>query len=452
MSQQILVTPYIQPGNAPSLNKEEKVIIWQTDNIAARFNVEYGTDNNYGHFVKVKTTSVILDGSNTILYRAVLKNLLFDQQYYYRISLNGTLVAKSQFATRSKKPASRFVVLGDCGAGSAAEAQIAYQAYLKQPDFVLITGDNVYSRGRISEYLKNYFPYFNSSDSSPFIGAPLMRSVPFYLAIGNHDVGAMDLATYADGLAFYYYFDLPLNAPAFNRTVTPTGSNSQVRAFKKAVKPRFPNMANYSFDHGNVHIVCIDANPYVFPFDPELVRWIEADLKSSTATWKIAAFHHPGFNSSIAHYDAQWMRILAPVFERSGVDIVLNGHVHNYQRTHPLKFKPKADIGGNVSIDSNGRVDGTFALDREYDGKMKTRPNGIIYLVTGAGGAGLYDTLISNKPETWRHEPAENWVPFTAKLISHVHSFSTIETDNNLLTFRQIDGTGNLLDEIQVTK
>ena len=179
---------------------------------------------------------------------------------------------------------------------------------------------------------------------------------------------------------------------------------------------------------------------------------MENDLKNSRATWKIVAFHHPRFNSSRAHYDAQWMRVLSPVFERSGVDMVLNGHVHNYQRSYPLKFEPKRNAAGNAVIDTTGRVDGKFTLDREFDGKKKTRPNGVLYIVTGAGGAGLYDTAFSNKPEMWKHEPAENWVPFTVKLISNVHSFSVIETRQRRLTLRQIDVKGNLLDKIDITK
>lgn len=452
ISQHVLVMPYIQPGNASSLSKEEKVIIWQTDSIATSFTVEFGTDQNYSHSAPVNPTPLTLGTSKTILYRAVLKDLLLDHSYNYRVNQNGKPLLQSQFLTRSTKQSSRFVVFGDCGAGTPGEAQIAYQASLKTPEFILITGDNVYSRGRVSEYLRNYFPYFNSVKASPETGAPLMRSVPFYLSIGNHDVAASNLSTYPDGLAFYYYFDLPLNAPAFPRTVKPTGSPEQLQAFKQAVGSRFPNMANYSFDHGNVHIVCIDANQYVHPFDKELLEWVETDLKKSKASWKMVAFHHPGFNSSNAHYDAQWMRVLSPIFEQCKVDIVLNGHVHNYQRSHPLQFEPNRDLNGNYIIDSTGRVNGRFTLDKKFDGKIKTQAKGLLYIVTGAGGAGLYDTVMTDKPELWKHEPKENWVPFTARLISNVHSFSVIETQGKQLTLQQIDAKGNLLDEIKISK
>ena len=47
---------------------------------------------------------------------------------------------------------------------------------------------------------------------------------------------------------------------------------------------------------------------------------------------------HAPFNSSRAHFNEQQMRLVSDVLEHRGVDIVFNGHVHNYQRTRPLKF------------------------------------------------------------------------------------------------------------------
>lgn len=60
LSQQIQVTPYIQPGNAPTLSREEKVIIWQTDSLPASFTVEYGTNKRYNQSATVKSTSLDL--------------------------------------------------------------------------------------------------------------------------------------------------------------------------------------------------------------------------------------------------------------------------------------------------------------------------------------------------------------------------------------------------------
>ena len=165
------------------------------------------------------------------------------------------------------------------------------------------------------------------------------------------------------------------------------------------------------------------------------------------------AYHHPGFNSSKAHYDYQQMRLLSPILEQLGVDMVLTGHVHNYQRSMPLKFDPKKDsTGTRYVVSEQGRVDGKFTLDEKYDGKTITKPNGIIYIVTGAGGAPLYDPALSGKPDLWKHDPQENWVPFTAKIVSDIHSFTIIETNGKNLVLKQMDAKGVVFDEIVVTK
>ena len=174
LSQTIQVRPYIQPGNAPTLLREEKVIIWQTDSLPGSFTVEYGTNKRYKQLATVSSAPLDLQNAHPIIYRATLPDLKFNEKYHYRVKLNNNVVATASFRTRPIKSSSRFVVFGDCGIGTAAEARIAYQTYLQKPEFVLITGDNVYQRGRVSEYLKNYFPYFNATEASPATGAPLM--------------------------------------------------------------------------------------------------------------------------------------------------------------------------------------------------------------------------------------------------------------------------------------
>ena len=135
------------------------------------------------------------------------------------------------------------------------------------------------------------------------------------------------------------------------------------------------------------------------------------------------------------------------------VDLVLTGHVHNYQRTVPLKFDPKKDpTGEHYVMDPSGRVDGVFTLDQKFDGVNNTTPNGIVYIVTGGGGAVLYDAEISGKPELWKHEPATNWVPYTVKLISNIHSYTLIETEGKKLTLKQYDVKDREIDGIVMTK
>jgi acid phosphatase type 7 len=457
-AQHIIVPPYLQPGNASNLNREQKVVIWQTDSVPGNYTVQYGEGKSLDSSPKISTAKVshvklFLNNSTTYLYRATLSGLKFDETYSYKVSLGQRTLGEHSFETRTRNSKTRFAVFGDCGVGSPQQAQIAYQIYQQKPQFALVTGDMVYSFGRESEYRARFFPYYLQPVPTTTRGAPLMSSIPFYMLLGNHDIYSANFDKHPDGLAFFYYTDLPTNAPVPASTVKAEGNPELIRTFSKNTSPRFPRTANYSFDYGNVHVAVLDANHYVNPLDLSLIEWFVNDMRSSKADWKILAYHHPAYNSSPTHYDYQIMRVLSPLCEELGIDLVLTGHVHNYQRTVPLKFAPKKDpVTKNFSISEVGRVDGQFTLDNQFDGKTSTKPNGIIYIVSGAGGAALYDRQISDDPELWKKGPPENWAPYTAKLVSDRHSFTMIETDGKTLTLKQIDGSGDTFDEIKITK
>jgi 3',5'-cyclic AMP phosphodiesterase CpdA len=457
-SGQILeVPPYIQPGNASDLHHEKKVVIWQTDSTSAHFTVEFRKGKNFDeehgiHQGKVERVKLEFNGKVSWLYRAYLDHLEFDHDYAYRVKAETRLFAQNSFRTRTHHHKTKFAALGDCGTGSPGQAAVAYQIFQRKPDFALLTGDLVYSNGQASEYKGRFFQQYLAPVATINRGGPLMQQIPFYTVLGNHDIRANDLREHADGMAYFYYMDLPRNGPDPGYAPEVLGSSKQLAAFKERTADRHPKISNYSFRHGNVHMVVLDANTYVNPQDTVLTNWLRKEFKHHKNEWRIVSYHHPAFNSSNAHYYYQVMRVLSPLFEELGVDLVLTGHVHNYQRTHPLKFVPEKDKKGRWQIGSDGRVDGTFTLDQKFDGKTVTKPDGIIYVVTGAGGAQLYDAEISNKPSMWEHSPRSNWVPYTTKLISDVHSFTWVETDGHVLKLSQIDSKGNLLDEITMTR
>ena len=438
--------------------KERKVLIWHTDSVEAEYKVEFGLGTKVEGMskpsaAKITSQRLRLYDRPTYLYHTQLNGLKFDETYAYRVSRNGESIGEGSFRTRTKKPQTNFVVFGDCGARSPQQAKIAYQVFQQKPDFVLIVGDVVYSRGLEREYRTNFFPFYTSPVADTLRGAPLMTSIPFYTLLGNHDVMATDLDKEHGGLAYFYYNDLPLNAPITQLTIEATGTPERIRDFKNDTESRYPKMANYSFDYGNVHIACLDSNPYANPLDRDLLTWLVNDMKASRADWKIVACHHPAFNTSETHYDDQQMRLLAPILEELKVDMVLAGHVHNYQRTVPIKFSPKLDsMKTHYVITPEGRIDGTFTLDNKFDGVTNTKAEGIVYITTGAGGGGLYDPKLTAEPELWKHELPGNWVPFTVKLVSNINSFTKIETDGKKLTLKQVDSKGNTFDQITITK
>jgi hypothetical protein len=70
--------------------------------------------------------------------------------------------------------------------------------------------------------------------------------------------------------------------------------------------------------------------------DPDQLKWLENELKSSNATWKIVYMHHPLYSSGAAHGSSlSLIATLEPLFVKYGVSIVLAGHDHVYERVKP---------------------------------------------------------------------------------------------------------------------
>ena len=175
------------------------------------------------------------------------------------------------------------------------------------------------------------------------------------------------------------------------------------------------------------------------------------DLSGTDAAWKFVVYHHPAFNVGLEHYREQHMRVLAPLFERHGVAIVFHGHEHNYQRTRPIRFEPSGPgTAGRVNA-KDRLVPGVFTVDRAFDGLRVTRPSGVIYLTTGAGGKHLYDADFTGQPSRWIH-PEDGNVAYVERLVADRHSLTVIDVRQTELSLRQIDQWGQEIDRIRITK
>jgi hypothetical protein len=454
------VLPYIQPGSASKLvdRHDTLTVAWQTEEGPADFEVSYGPDKSYGKTARITRAARPSAGGVTRLnYHAELTGLHLDRTYYYRVRGNGRVIAEGYAATRKPRGRKiRFVAFGDNSCGAAADHAIAYQAYQARPDFVMNAGDNVYNSGLDGEYARYFFPVYNADTASPATGAPLLRSVPFYTVLANHDLNALeqtvaDFDGSPDGLGYYTAMHLPANGflPTFPTPLK--GDPGVIARFEDCAGPRYPRAANYSFDYGDAHFLCLDANVYVDPTEKALQDWIARDLTHTDAIWKFAVFHHPPFNVGNEHYAEQHMRALSPLFEKHGVDMVLSGHEHAYERTRPLTFEP-TDLTRARTIDGKDRrVPGKFTVDTTFDGETATKPSGIIYITTGAGGNDLYDPGYTDNPGRWLHEDDGN-VAYVAKFHSANHSLTVIDIDGHSLHLTQVDEDGKEIDHIHVTK
>lgn len=423
-----LEKPYLQLGKDP----KGLELMWQTV-APGKWTVEVAAKPGakFRPMAAPVANEIRLQGTDShVVYTAKLTGI--GETFSYRVLLDGKVVFEAKGSGRpAAKSAYQVVVFGDSGANTVEQKEIAALTHKLAPGLVFHTGDIVYSRGLVSEYRTRHFPIYNSDAA-----APLIRSVVMAASAGNHDLATRDLGKYPDALPYFYYWSMPLNGPELPMFAKLEGDPARVADFRKAAGANFSRMVNYSFDWGNSHWLVLDSNNYADWSNTEFQKWVADDLAAaSKATWKFVGLHHPGFNSSKAHFKDQQARLLAPIFEKYGVDVVFSGHVHNYQRSYPLRFKPE-----KFDYAKSREVEGKWELDRSGS----TRPNGVVYIVTGAGGNKLYD------PE--QEDDTKSWQEFTVKFVAKIHSLTQVKIDGKRADFVQLDRTGKEIDRFSLSK
>ncbi len=184
----------------------------------------------------------------------------------------------------------RFAVIGDFGKAGPAEEAVADLIASWNPDFILTVGDNNYPSGSELTFDANVRAYYGK----------YIEEERFFPALGNHDWGYFTPKT----LPFVRFFDyLP------------------------------GNRRYYDFVWGPVHIFVLDSDgrePDGITPDSKQGRWLQEQLAASGTPWQIVAFHHAPYSSG-RHGDTEYMQW---PFAEWGVDLVLTGHDHTYERVH----------------------------------------------------------------------------------------------------------------------
>jgi hypothetical protein len=159
------------------------------------------------------------------------------------------------------------------------------------------TGDNAYPSGLDRDFVRCFTPSW---------GDPKKRIMKVLRpTIGNHDYQS------ARGAAYYRYFGQRAG-PAFK--------------------------GYYSYDLGEWHVVALNSEMIVKGTADEIreqYEWLENDLRTSGRRCTVAYFHHPLYSSG-AHGPNNAMRSLWEKLADGGVDLILNGHEHHYERFLPM--------------------------------------------------------------------------------------------------------------------
>jgi hypothetical protein len=261
-------------------------------------------------------------------------------------TLPALAMAQEQLRLPLKEGSVKFAVIGDTGTGDGHQLSVAkalYAAHEKFPyDFVLMMGDNIYGSDRPKDYDKKFgIPY------KPILDL----GVKFYASLGNHDNPNQRL-----------YKPFNMNGERY-----------------------------YTFKPGksSVRFFALDSN-YI---DDKQLDWLDKELAASGSDWKIMFFHHPPYSSGETHGSADLQRErLEPLFVKHGVNVVLTGHEHFYERIKPQKGIAYFIIGSSAKL-RKGDINPTDLTAKGWD-------QGYAFMLMEIVGDDLYFETLSDKGET----------------------------------------------------
>ncbi|MES2693117.1 MAG: metallophosphoesterase family protein [Verrucomicrobiota bacterium] len=383
----IIRGPYLQSATPTTM-----VVRWRTDTTEGSV-VSYGTERN------ALTSSTKAEGVSAE-HIVQLKGLKPNTRYFYAVGAAAVPAAdpKKEAAVAEDAPgrvqinsfttppevgpaqASRFWVLGDPGTKNAVQTAVRDVYYKfngdRRTDAILLLGDNAYPDGTDTDYQKGIFEMYPT----------ILKTTPLWSCLGNHDAKSANSITQSG--VYYDIFTFPTQAQA-------GGVMSGTESY-------------YSFDYANVHFISLDSHDSDRSPDGAMMQWLKADLAATQRDWIIAFFHHPtytkGTHDSDKDSDSQGrmndMRaIFLPVLEKAGVDLVLTGHSHVYERSwlmdgHYGKSET-FNAAQHVKQKIDGRPDGEGVYKKP---RGRTSNVGEVNIVTGSAGHASTKPVKLNHP------------------------------------------------------
>ena len=277
--------------------------------------------------VEAKSTARKTDIDNRTIYKAAVNHLLPGTEYVYRVGSYGGYSAQGTFTTAGSDPGGfTFLNITDTQGGSARDYGVwkntLDKALSKFPDarFLVHTGDMV-----DAGYLAKQWDMFVGAVQGELLNLPILP------VVGNHEVTNKNKTNYNAG-NFIDRFNLP---------------DARIEGV--------PAGTVYSVNYGDVHIAVMNTQCGTGTYKKQ-VEWLEKDMSSSNKPWKVVALHRGPYGAT---YDTTDIRkAWVPVFDKLGVDLVLQGHDHNYVRTYPMKNGKivKAGMGTIYMVGNSGGV------------------------------------------------------------------------------------------------
>jgi hypothetical protein len=335
-----------------NVRETSAVIMWETAT-AASSSVEYGLTAALG--------STEFDPTPVTIHEMTLSDLASGTTYHYRVA-SEEVSAEHTFTTVDPSATLvRLCAYGDSRNNPTVHQTLAGLMASREPHFLLHAGD-----------LVQYGDW--APDWDDYVFGPLsdvIDSVPFYPCIGNHEIPIDN---------YLSLFSLPDDA----------GTEEW-----------------YSFDHAGVHVATLSVNASWETGTPQHT-WLVNDLTNAQdSDWIIVMIHYPAFSSYRVGHTVSLQTHLVPLFESQGVDLVIHGHDHMYERSEK---------------------------------------DGVVYVITGGGGAPLY---------------SPNQVPNPYQVVAlSTHHFCLVEITRvaigpgqheHTLSFAAYDDTDTLIDQFTLS-
>jgi acid phosphatase type 7 len=400
-----------------SVSSTSAVIRWRT---------EQPTDSKVSLFLDPARPDQQLETSDSKLvvdHEVLVSGLMPATKYFYSVGVTtdkGTLYPEQYFKTApvvGSTPPIRIWALGDFGNSSKNQLDCR-DAVIKatadhRPDVWIWLGDNAYNIGLDEEYQRHVFRVYQES---------FFKNTSLYPSPGNHDYGRAKHDP--TDIAYYKIFTMPKNGEAGG---IPSGSE-----------------AYYSVDYGNVHIISLDSQGEldggyrIYDTLSRQIEWLKKDLSANRLPWTIVYFHHPPYTKGSHNSDteAELVKIrenLLRIIERFNVDLVLCGHSHVYERTHPLR----GHYGEAKTFDPKKHVIEQKDSPNKY--RVGKKGQGVIYIVSGSGG---------------QVGGAEEDYPLKAATYYNntVGGSLLLDFDDNKLSAKWICADGEMRDQFWITK
>lgn len=364
--------PYVE-----AVSSNSSVFRWQFDEPSLAW-LEYGP---HPHCDRMMTISPVRQKHTTHIY-----GLSPGTTYCYRIFTNiandaSVRLAEGYFETlkQADKGSFDFLALGESGSITGKQYQIASAMENLQADFVVHTG-GIVSSGLDADADLQYFKPFSNS----------MLKYPFFLTTAP--------SAYGQGN------DIPPSGDFFKKNY----ASHHTMTWSEAT-PHY-----YFFDNANARFIFLDASSIKgIRYAPSIeegsrqISWLKQALSRARGVWKFVFINVPLYSSGSEGTNKKLVKILEPIFQTYGVDIVFQGYDTNYERTYQIRDGEKVERGG------------------------------IIYITLGGGGKPL-----------GKRRKNEKW----SKVFKDEHHFALVQVRARKLTMIVYDTDEKPIDKFQVVR